>query len=292
MQYKYNNCNICDSLEKERLFSMGEHKIVKCSSCGLIYIENPLNPAETKAYYEKYYSGSASPTAKSCYAEGEQFRIREAANRLDRIGQIGSILDIGCGMGFFVKTAGERGIKAIGIDIAENAIKYGQSRGLNLRVGDILDIDDFVDESFDAITLWATIEHLHNPKKTLEKIYKLLKPKGLLVIETGDIGSYHARLFGRKWRLIKTDHNFYYSSETLNKLLEKTGFVSLRTEYDGFVESIVTQLGLQNWVLDRFIKSPDNAKKKASSLKEKINRFAGRIKLGDVMIKYAKKNIN
>jgi 2-polyprenyl-3-methyl-5-hydroxy-6-metoxy-1,4-benzoquinol methylase len=285
-------CNTCESEKSEQLFKVDKQIVVKCTNCDLVYLANPMKGEETITHYEnEYYSGSDNTASSSCYNQGAEFRLKEARDRLDKIGNIDSLLDVGCGMGFFVKAASERGIKACGIDISKNAVDYGKSQGLDLRQADLLFLNDIRPQSIDLITFWASIEHLYLPKETLQKAYQLLKPEGSIIIETGNFDSYQSKLFGNKWRLITTDHNFYYSSKNLDELLNRTGFLTVYTENDGFVESTIAQLGLRDRVLNRFAQSSGKSKEKSSSLKEKINGFASKLTLGDVMIKYARKKL-
>lgn len=284
------NCNTCKSKDNHHLFQIEKHKVIQCNDCNLVYIANPMTPQETKNHYEQeYYSGKEGDASTSCYEQCEQFRIKEANKRLDKLGKIDSLLDVGCGMGFFVKVASERGIKTTGIDISKKAVEYGKMNGLDLRQGDLLYLNDFADESFDVISFWASIEHLYKPKETLQKAHRLLKPSGLVVLETGNFNSYLAKITKSKWRLIQPDHNFYYSSATLDEVLHRTGFQTFKTDNDGFVESMITQIGLREFILNEFTKSSGKSKTNSSSLKEKINELASKLHLGDVMIKYARK---
>jgi ubiquinone/menaquinone biosynthesis C-methylase UbiE len=254
-------------------------------------MKNPMTPSEAEKYYEtEYYSGDKNTADNSIYNNGEQFRKKEADIRLTKLGNIKSLLDIGCGTGFFVKVASDKGIRATGVDISQNAVQYGKDKGLDLIYGDILYMDFFEKESFDAITMWASIEHLYYPKETLKKVHTLLKPDGLLVVETGDVNSYLSKLTKNKWRMLIPGHNFYYSSRTLDDLLKRTGFETVQTYNDGFIESIIAQIGLRDYVLEKFAESPNNLKNKSSTLKEIVNQIASKLRLGDVMIKHAKKS--
>ncbi len=148
------NCNTCGSEDNNDLFKIDKRLVVQCLNCDLTYIANPMTSQEAKEYYEQeyceqeYYSGTEGTVSNSYYATGEQFRIKEANNKLDQIGSINSLLDVGCGMGFFVKAASERGIKATGIDISQNAVDYGQNHNLDLRQGDLLYLNDFFKRVF------------------------------------------------------------------------------------------------------------------------------------------------
>jgi hypothetical protein len=75
----------------------------------------------------------------------------------------------------------------------------------------------------------------------------------------------------------------------LDDVLDKAGFDITQTDNDGFVESVITQFGLRDFILNRFAGSSGDSKKRSSSLKERINELASRLQLGDIMIKYARK---
>jgi hypothetical protein len=73
-----------------------------------------------------------------------------------------------------------------------------------------------------------------NGDAIIEKAAKCLKPGGGIYITTGDIESLHARVLGRKWRLIAPPfHIFYYSPKTLSRLLEMHGFSVVSIEHHG-----------------------------------------------------------
>jgi len=73
--------------------------------------------------------------------------------------------------------------------------------------------------------MWDLIEHLPNPMGSLADVNRVLKPGGILAIMTPNVDSLIAKIWGRKWLLWnRTDHMFFFSPKTLNKMLEKNGF--------------------------------------------------------------------
>ncbi len=273
-------CNTCESDSSELYFLNGNFRVVKCKNCGLVYLDNPMSKEEAKKHYDEFFKGQGSNVAESEYAKGRSFRLLEASKRLDVICSImpmDRILDVGTGLGYFLYEAQNRGIQTVGVELSSVAADYARSLGLEVYQGDFLETD--ISERFSAVTFWASLEHMYDPKAALRKAAELLVPGGLLVVETGDIGSIQARIFGKHWRLFQDDHNFYYSSATLDEVLRIVGFKIIRTKHDGFVEGLVKQLGI--W---RASLSPVT-----SQLKQVVNEWAGKLGLGDVMIKYAVK---
>jgi predicted SAM-dependent methyltransferase len=99
---------------------------------------------------------------------------------------------------------------------------------------------DFPDRSFDVVTFWHVFEHLSSPHQALQKVSRVLKPDGLLVIAVPDIAGLQARLFKRNWfHLDVPRHLFHFSLDTLSALLQQHGFAITTVnhysfEYDTF----------------------------------------------------------
>jgi len=66
--------------------------------------------------------------------------------------------------------------------------------GMPIRYGDFLAMD-FGDQRFDAITLWAVLEHVYYPGKFVEKASMLLKPGGKLVVLVTNLNSIQSRFY-------------------------------------------------------------------------------------------------
>jgi SAM-dependent methyltransferase len=62
----------------------------------------------------------------------------------------------------------------------------------------------------DVIVLLDVIEHLPNPYDTLKLCARHLNPGGILVITTGDFGSFYARAAGARWRLMTPPQHLWY----------------------------------------------------------------------------------
>src|SRR5262249_13244403 len=139
----------------------------------------------------------------------------------------------GCAAGFFLDVAREAGWKPVGVELSPYMSGLARSRGLDVREGGIEDVG-FKENSFDLITMWDMIEHAQHPRSVLEHAHKLLAPGGVLVVATGDIDGFTARVHGRRWSLIAPPgHLFYFSQRTLFALLERAGFAPTEWQSDG-----------------------------------------------------------
>jgi 2-polyprenyl-3-methyl-5-hydroxy-6-metoxy-1,4-benzoquinol methylase len=145
----------------------------------------------------------------------------------------GRLLDVGFGNGAFLKLAAEIGWSAEGIDFDPAAVEAAKSRGLNVRCAGV---EELVDEpgSYDVITLSHVIEHVYDPPALLRAIYRLLRPGGLLWLETPNLDSLgHAR-FGRNWRGLEPPrHLTLFCVDSLKSALTQAGFTRLRQYWRG-----------------------------------------------------------
>jgi len=155
---------------------------------------------------------------------------------LDEFQSNAEILDIGCGNGKYMNYRDDINIK--GIDISTNLIEICKKKGFDVIKAPMTDIP-FTDNKFDGIICIASYHHLNNDddrKKTLNEIYRILKPGGIAfievwgVIQTSPINK-NAENFTKnanlvKWTSVKTGQIFYryyniYSEGELDNEIKK-----------------------------------------------------------------------
>ena len=136
----------------------------------------------------------------------------------------GRILDIGCGSGRALSLLKERGWDTYGVELNAQAVDIARNK-LNLKVelGSINDIE-FQDNFFDVLTMSHTLEHMPNPKETLRKVNKVLKPGGTLITIIPNVNSFEARIFRQYWLGWDPPRHLYsFSLRTFKKMLQTVG---------------------------------------------------------------------
>ena len=177
-------------------------------------------------YSEDYFKGDFG---YKDYQAIETIKIQTFSNRLaeleSRRPQKGRLLDVGCADGLLVKTALARGWDAFGIDISNYAIDEARKTlGDRVRSGVVEDCP-FPRDSFDAVFLSDTIEHVHDPTSILSHVADLLKDQGHLFIETPNVSWMVRKVLGRHWPMYRVpEHLVYFSPRNLEELLERKGF--------------------------------------------------------------------
>ncbi len=145
------------------------------------------------------------------------------------------LLDVGFGNGAFLKLAARMGWDAAGIDFDEKAVQVARAQGLEVRCGSVAEL---LHENvrYDAITISHVIEHVHDPNLLLQQLFSLLRPGGVLWLETPNIQSDGARRFGPHWRGLEVPrHLVLFNSASLRLSLRKAGFEQIHQRWHGMV---------------------------------------------------------
>ena len=160
-----------------------------------------------------------------------------------------SLLDVGAATGFFIKLAESFGWQAAGVEISAFAAAVAAKDGLKVIHGTIKDYSP-ASGPLDAVTYLDVFEHLPQPQAELDLVKKILKPGGLLLINTPDSSSLFAKILGKNWySILPPEHIILYNPKNLAAFLEKNGFTVLLTKKIGkkFSLPYVFQI-LYNWL--------------------------------------------
>jgi SAM-dependent methyltransferase len=134
----------------------------------------------------------------------------------------GAVLDVGCSSGGFLYQLRKRfpaDYDALGIDASGPALDYAASRGVPVLRGDFPE-QDFGTRRFEAITFWAVLEHLFEPKAFVEKASSILKQRGVCYVLVPNMKSLAIRLLGARYRYIYPQHLNYFTPSTLTQLVQ------------------------------------------------------------------------
>jgi SAM-dependent methyltransferase len=134
------------------------------------------------------------------------------------------LLDVGCGDGEFLRRMLALGWEVCGLDPDETAARAAEETGIPIHPGS-LSSHPYPDGSFDAITLYHVIEHLHDPLEALRACWRLLRHKGTLAIFTPNLASLAHRAFLQDWYPLQPPtHLILFTRRPLRTLVRQAGF--------------------------------------------------------------------
>lgn len=237
-----------DSLKKDpashaRLMYKLKNANVFVSADGFHFIDY-LDPVET---ISAEIDASKLTPEESAYIETQlQANLNKFRNQADILAKHlplpnAKILDIGCGGGLFLSLLKERGAQVVGIELSDSRAHYAKTKyGLEIDKHPI-ESDHWQNRyanHFDTVTLWDVIEHVNYPGLTLQSAANVLKPGGLLLIDTPCRDSLYHRFGELTYRLtggksptflnaMYSSHLFghkqIFSTSEMRTLFESTG---------------------------------------------------------------------
>ncbi len=148
-------------------------------------------------------------------------RYHEILDQFEKVRKTNRLLDVGCGIGFFLDVAKERGWEVFGTEFTDKAIEICESKGITMHKGP-LNPQNYSLESFDVITSFEVIEHINTPNSEVENISKLLRKDGLFYITTPNFNSTLRYYLGPKYNVIGwPEHLSYFTPSTLENLMRR-----------------------------------------------------------------------
>jgi 2-polyprenyl-3-methyl-5-hydroxy-6-metoxy-1,4-benzoquinol methylase len=228
-------------------------RFVRCRSCGHVYLHPRPSASDLGVIYPSNYytlSGSKGLVARM-QRLWEGGKVRHYADFLGPGPR--RILDAGCGDGRFLevlRSAAPGDWQLVGIDFDPAAVERCKGRGFEAYATRIEDFDQ-ADGTFDAVIMQQLIEHVDDPVAISRRIFEILKPGGIFVVETPNLAGADYHLFHRKWwgHYHFPRHWNLFSTERLHAMLEQVGFEIAATEY--LISTSAWTVSLHNYFLDK-----------------------------------------
>jgi SAM-dependent methyltransferase len=199
---------------------------VRCRQCGFVFADRRPTDSELAEHYSSYSRADYdSPITRK--------RYRELLGSFERYRQTSRILDVGCGIGFFLEEARDCGWEAHGSEFEERAVEIVRAKGLSC-VRAPIGPGTFEPDSFDVVTAFEVVEHVSDPLAEAAAIASALRPGGLLYLTTPNFGSLSRRLLRGRWSVVSyPEHLSYFTPSTLRSWLGRFGFVPVELTTTG-----------------------------------------------------------
>lgn len=274
----------------------GEFRVVRCTRCGLAF----TNPRPTVSSIARFYTSDYGPHEGHAWNDGWRGRLHRRLQRavlradfdyppqpaggwtrvLAMVGRRwirgkrrraawlpyrgqGRLLDFGCGGAVFARQMTEFGWSVEGLDLSASiAAKVQREMGFPVHIG-TLPHSDVRPASFDAITMWSSLEHVHDPRRVVGAARDALRADGILLAYVPNLASWSFDVFREAWvGLDLPRHLIHFTPESLCDLLRREGFRVRRLQQigrDGWLRKSARrarQLGLGSRCLRAFTWKP------------------------------------
>lgn len=233
-------CPICGSERVRSRYRVDQYGIFRCRRCQVCFVSPQPRPSQLTELYSPTYFDTYFEVGYEVIAPTLMKEFERKVDLLDeRLGYRGSLLEVGCGPGYFLRAAKQRGWVAEGVEVsAEVAAHAEEYSGVPVHAGG-LESARLTRQPFDVVVMWATIEHLTDPTRVLIEAYRLLRPAGLLQLDTGLIDDLVGLLQpGYSAWFQPPDHLFFFTRKAIRAALGFAGFVDVE---------ITTNLWLPTW---------------------------------------------
>jgi SAM-dependent methyltransferase len=253
----YTSCPSCHSVNiaqavkaTDHTVSHKEFEIWECADCGLRFTQNVPNAASIGQYYQSDDYISHTNTTKGLvnrlyhmvrrHTLSEKRNLIHSATRMKK----GKLLDIGAGVGAFAGYMQEQGWEVTGLEPDEETrARAAEQNGVQLRPA--TDLYSLTPGSYDVITLWHVLEHVHDLHAYLEQLSKLLKREGRIFIAVPNYTSYDASVYRGYWAAYDVPrHLYHFSPGAIDGLLSQHGLQLITSRpmwFDSYYISMLSE---------------------------------------------------
>ena len=262
----YTNCPVCNSNDINPLLTVKDHSVSKqdfvvwqCGNCSLRFTQDIPDEASIGRYYQSADYISHSNTNKGLvnklYQGVRNYTLDQKANLIiSQTVKHGNILDLGAGIGAFLNTMKKKGWEISGIEPDAGARQQAKNL-FNIDLNETNSLNGLPEKSFDAITLWHVLEHVHQLHTYVEKLRSLLKPDGKLFVAVPNYKSVDSSIYKLYWAAYDVPrHLYHFTPKSINNLMAQHGLKVIAKKpmwFDSFYISLLSSQyknGKTSWI--------------------------------------------
>jgi SAM-dependent methyltransferase len=267
-------CIFCETESDHVVIEENGYKGKKCAQCGLIYI-SPRPSLDI--IFDLYGHDNAHISAELHFANDFAARLcaRHHLRIIRSFIKSGALLDIGAGAGYFLDEARKIGFNPYALEF--NPVQANFIRNiLNIPCEESpLNTSLFERKKFDAVYHCDVISHFFDPIAEFRKIHEIMKDDSFLIFETGNYGDVNQRYFKLIQKYQYPEHLFFFSTDNLIDLLERSGFKLIKLYRYSILPQLISikiLLGLYNLIKKYVLKNSE--KEKYSSCNNSVGNLS------------------
>jgi SAM-dependent methyltransferase len=219
--------------------------VVECSSCGLGFVNPRPTPSEMGKYYPASYYDYLSPAEHLIRYERQAEFLAAARSAHTRP----RLLDVGCANGDFPRFMARQGWDVEGVEVSSTTAPIEDFPVHTVGFSEAA----IPRESFDAVTAWAVLEHVHDPMAYFRQASRVLRPGGIFAFL---VTNFEAASSKHLFREDLPRHTYFYSERTVKRYLEATGLELVRVEHGRRIYEMLPTNWLRYFLLHRALGRP------------------------------------
>ena len=227
------------------------YEVWECAGCTARFTQDAPSQEAIGRYYKSdnyiSHTNTSQGLINRLYHQVRNITLRQKRKLVQKVSgmQVGELLDVGAGTGFFADTMRSAGWKVTGLEPDDTARK--RAAEVKIVLNDIADLWRLPASAYDVITMWHVLEHVHNLHGYLQQLHKLLKPSGKLIIAVPNYTSGDANAYQNHWAAYDVPrHLYHFSPQSIKSLLKNHGFTiqSVHPQwFDSFYVSMLSEKG-------------------------------------------------
>lgn len=229
-------CPVCNSNSLNAVFKVKDEsiskeyfEIVECQKCTVRFTQNVPIASEIGKYYESdeyiSHSNTKAGLVNKIYHSVRNITLNTKEHYIVQYTgrTVGSILDYGAGVGSFAHHMKQKGWQITALEPSESARKNA-AENYKIQLHPSEDLFRLATNSYDAITLWHVLEHVHELHTTIAQLKSLLRPQGVLFIAVPNYTSLDAQHYQQHWAAYDVPrHLYHFSPLSMNTLMDQHG---------------------------------------------------------------------
>ncbi len=220
---------------QDKSVSQETFTIQQCAACGFQFTNPRPAAASIGRYYESdayvSHNSAAQGLVNRVYKVTRYFTVRRKVALITKLngGRPGQLLDYGCGTGHFLARAKQAGWRVTGLEPNDRA-RHDAAARVGQPILDAADLTGLAPASFDLISLWHVLEHVHALEATLSELITKLKPGGRLLVAVPNAESLDAQHYRQNWASYDVPrHLYHFVPATMQRLLARHGLRVVQT---------------------------------------------------------------
>jgi 2-polyprenyl-3-methyl-5-hydroxy-6-metoxy-1,4-benzoquinol methylase len=253
----YNNCPVCESKNialvlnaKDETVSKKFFEIWQCNDCTLRFTQDAPDELHIGDYYKSSAYISHSNTSKGIinklYHTVRSITLQSKRKLVEKSSgkKKGNLLDIGAGTGAFASTIKNAGWSVTALEPDETA-RTNAEKDFDIKLLSSEELFNLQSNTFDVITLWHVLEHVHELHKYLDTFYSLLVNGGTLIIAVPNYTCYDAKIYAENWAAYDVPrHLYHFSPQSMHTFLNRHSFKLTQQKpmwFDSFYVSLLSE---------------------------------------------------